>query len=102
MFFLWKTHVRSYDGTDEVYVRVVQAGGGSSVQICNMYILNEGENSKTLKAQYDEEYAAQATGINELSTNGQTAGKVYNLNGQQVQAPVKGLFIMDGKKVVLK
>lgn len=63
---LWKTHVRSYDGTDEVYVRVVQAGGGSSVQICNMYILNEGETSKALKAQYDEEYAALATGIEDF------------------------------------
>ena len=32
--------------------------------------------------------------------NGET--KIFNLNGQRVAAPQKGLYIMDGKKVVIK
>ena len=29
-------------------------------------------------------------------------GEVYNLKGQRVAAPTKGLYVVDGKKVVLK
>ena len=29
-------------------------------------------------------------------------GKTYNLNGQQVEKPAKGLYIQDGKKVIIK
>ena len=90
---LWKTYTRSYNGTDEVYVRVVQAGGGSSVQIPNVYILNEGENSKTLKAQYDEEYAAQATGINEFQPVKAAPG-IYSVGGIRQAALKPGLNII--------
>ena len=42
-----------------------------------------------------------ATGINEVNVNKATAksGKIYNLNGQIVSKPSKGLFIVDGKVV---
>ena len=53
---LWKSHIRSYEGSDEVYVRVVQVGGGSSVQIYNIYVMNAGEKSAEKKAEYDKEY----------------------------------------------
>jgi hypothetical protein len=29
-------------------------------------------------------------------------GKFYNLNGQQVAQPTKGLYIVNGRKVVVK
>ncbi len=41
------------------------------------------------------------TGINAIS-NEKMNGEVYNLNGQRVVAPAKGLYIVNGKKVVLK
>ena len=31
-----------------------------------------------------------------------TAGECYNLNGQRVNAPVKGINIVGGKKVLVK
>jgi hypothetical protein len=31
-----------------------------------------------------------------------TNGSIYNLNGQRVTTPKKGLYIMNGKKVVNK
>jgi len=42
-----------------------------------------------------------AQGISTISTDAQK-NSVYNLQGQRVVAPVKGLYILNGKKVVLK
>lgn len=44
-----------------------------------------------------------ATGINaSLMNNGKTDNEVYNLAGQRVAQPTKGLYIVNGKKVVIK
>ncbi len=44
-----------------------------------------------------------ATGISSVSANGVDADKaVFNLQGQRVAQPRKGLYIVNGKKVVLK
>lgn len=44
-----------------------------------------------------------ATGINaSLRSNGQSNADVYNLQGQRVTKPGKGLFIKNGKKVIVK
>jgi len=104
---LWKTHVRSYNETDEVYVRIIQAGGGSSVQIFNMYILNEGEKSLELKNQYNQEYEEAITGIQNIQNTTKAAMGIYNLNGMRQQNMVRGLNIVvngDGtvKKVLVK
>ena len=42
-----------------------------------------------------------ATGVSEVKLNSDNA-EVYNLNGQRVAAPQKGLNIINGKKVVIK
>ena len=43
----------------------------------------------------------ETTGISSVKAE-LTMGEVYNLNGQRVSAPRKGLYIMDGKKVIVK
>ena len=44
-----------------------------------------------------------ATGINAVIGEGFTVnGEFYNLNGQRVAQPTKGLYIVNGKKVVIK
>lgn len=43
-----------------------------------------------------------ATGINEVKASAENNGEIYNLNGQRVAAPAKGLYIMNGKKVIFK
>lgn len=48
-------------------------------------------------------FGFDATGISEVkaaATEGN--GEIYNLNGQRVAAPSKGLYIMNGKKVIFK
>jgi hypothetical protein len=47
--------------------------------------------------------ATVATGIEEISPASTTAdGKVYNLAGQRINKATKGLYIINGKKVVVK
>lgn len=44
-----------------------------------------------------------ATGINAVNGEGFTVnGEFYNLNGQRVAQPTKGLYIVNGRKVVIK
>lgn len=103
---LWKGYERSYNEANEVYVRIVQDGGGSSIQIYDIYVLNAGETSAALKAQFDEEFAA--AGINTISdkTAKMTKG-IYNLNGIRQDGLKRGLNIIvkgDGnvEKVLVK
>lgn len=44
----------------------------------------------------------EATGINVVETSADNANACYNLSGQRVNAPQKGLYIVNGRKVVLK
>lgn len=104
---LWKTYVTSYEGTDEVYVRLIQDGGGSSVQIYNIYVLNEGEQSLALKQQYDEEYENAMSGIVNVKNTAKAVQGIYSLNGVRQRSLQRGLNIVvmgDGsvKKVVVK
>lgn len=43
-----------------------------------------------------------ATGINEVKAQNRLNGAIYNLKGQRVSVPAKGLFIKDGKKFFVK
>jgi len=46
---------------------------------------------------------SEATGINAVQGSQSKAnGEYYNLNGQRVDQPTKGLYIVNGKKVVVK
>lgn len=48
-------------------------------------------------------FSSETTGIAAVTNNAQTTtGGVYNLQGQRVSLPTKGLFIVNGKKVVVK
>ncbi len=49
----------------------------------------------------DEENSG-TTGIEKTIVNKATDGQIYNLAGQRVAQPSKGLFIVNGKKVIVK
>jgi hypothetical protein len=52
-----------------------------------------------------KELAAASTGIENITVvkaDKQSKSKIYNLNGQQVNGPYKGIVIRDGKKVINK
>lgn len=92
---LWKQFEVSYEGTDEVYVRVAHVATGSAAQIYDIYVFNEGEKSRAIMEEY-------ATGIKE--TVAPAVKKVirgtYNLAGQKVDANFKGIVIKNGVKVM--
>ena len=43
-----------------------------------------------------------ATGIEQPTTDNDGTNEIYNLNGQRVAAPTKGLYIRNNKKVIIK
>ena len=43
-----------------------------------------------------------ATGINDVKQNAKNDGKIYDLSGRQISKPAHGLYIMNGKKFVVK
>lgn len=92
---LWKGYERSYNDADEVYVRIMQVGGGSSIQIYDIYVLNAGEKSLELKQQYDAEWKAFVDGIETVNHQSNKVIKaVYNLNGIRQNGLQRGLNIV--------
>lgn len=68
-----------------------------------------GANTAYLPADFDANPAPfyslfdnETTGINEVQGSGLKVNGYYNLNGQRVAQPTKGLYIVNGKKVVIK
>lgn len=104
---LWKGYERNYEGTNEVYVRIMQESGSAGAQIYDIYVLNAGETSAALKAQFDEEYA-NYTGIESIANKTAKVTKgIYNLNGIRQNNLKRGLNIIvknDGsvEKVLVK
>jgi hypothetical protein len=47
------------------------------------------------------DFGDEATGVNEVKTQ-KVDGEYYNLAGQRVAQPTKGLYIVNGKKVIMK
>ncbi len=45
---------------------------------------------------------AVVTGINEVKAENAVNGAIYNLNGARVSNPQKGVYIMNGRKVIVK
>jgi hypothetical protein len=49
---------------------------------------------------FDED--GETTGISTIQNAEQGTKEIYNLNGQRVNQPAKGLYIVNGKKVFIK
>ena len=44
----------------------------------------------------------ETTGVNEVTSPAKNQGRMFNLKGQSVKAPKAGVYIMDGRKVVIR
>ena len=74
------------------------AANGRTVAVGKAYLqLSAAASSRALVFADDE-----ATGINVVETSIGNANACYNLSGQRVANPQKGLYIVNGRKVVLK
>ena len=93
---LTRNFVRSYNGTDEVFVRAYLTGNNSKVGFYDIYIANEGELSKERLEKY-------ANGIEEMSVSRQADNRYFDLQGRALDGkPARGLYIFNGKKYVVK
>ena len=63
-------------------------------------VMPAGAGARELSISFDEE--GNTTAIDVISKTEDVRGEVYNLNGQRVAQPTKGLYIVNGKKVVMK
>ena len=94
----WKKTQLSFEGTDEVYVRLLHTKAKSGAQIYDIYILNNGEKSKA--------YSEEAVGISNVKNVFAGKAAIYNLNGVRQQSLKRGLNIVveNGKarKVMVK
>ena len=71
------------------------------------YLLQQNINASTapdvLKIMTEAEYEAYVTGIEQITTSTTDGTKViYDLQGRRVQVPSKGLYIVNGKKMIIK
>ena len=91
--------VRSYEGADEVYVRLYLANFNSKIGIYDIYIVNAGEKTQEFLTGIEEIAAAPAVSAQPT--------EIYNINGVRLNALHRGLNIVrksDGttRKVMVK
>ncbi|MBP3842258.1 MAG: chitobiase/beta-hexosaminidase C-terminal domain-containing protein [Prevotella sp.] len=102
---LWSKFTCSYDGTDEVFVRVTEEVASSGPKVFDIYIANQGEKSNALL----EELQQELTGIHEIAAQPATTASagIYRLNGVRLNSLQRGLNIVVGqdgqvRKVMMK
>ena len=84
----WKKNRAAYEGTDEVFVRVAQTGGGTKAQVYDILLFNNGELSKA----YDP---AIYDGIVNLSNQAEIiATEVFSIDGMKLSQTRKGINIV--------
>ncbi len=101
---MWGKSTLSYNGTDEVYVRVTEEVTSGGPKVFDIYIANQGEKSKALL----EELNQELTGIQEIhpATTTLPSG-IYGLNGLRKSRLQRGLNIVVGndgqvRKMIVK
>jgi len=89
--------------------RTMNLSGGSTDNGTNVlsYATNveknkTGQNRLWYIDQTDVEYDASITGITNVQNEHQASSSIYNLQGQQLHAPQRGINIVDGKKIIVK
>ena len=90
-------YVLSVDGSNAMFMRIVD-GKPATVSVGKAYLaLDSAPSAHSLNLFDDEE----TTGVNEVKTQ-KADGQYFNLAGQRVAQPTKGLYIVNGKKVMVK
>lgn len=88
---MYKKFTRSYEGTDEVYLRTRIADGNSKAGFYDIYIMNHGEQSIAREN-------AIATGIEEINSENVATkavpAAIYNINGVRLQTMQHGINIV--------
>ena len=89
-------------GNDNKIHKVVSGGNGVNVGQYKGYITLKDIPAGARSANFIAFEDGGATAIDVISKMEDVRGDVYNLNGQRVSQPTKGLYIVNGKKVIIK
>jgi len=81
--------------------KIYESNGTNNLKGTCAYITAKAEGAR-IAGFFIDGVSEDATAIEGLQINSDFAGKLYNLNGQQVKSAKKGLYIREGKKVVVK
>lgn len=65
---------------------------------CYFMLKGVANNARTFNLLFDNE----TTGIQTIAKNVATGNEYFNLSGQRVSMPQKGVYIKNGKKVIVK
>ena len=79
----------------------IGTGSGAHINPFRAYI-SIPVSSPGAPAMLNIDFGGNTTGINTVNGEGLKVNGYYNLNGQRVSQPSKGLYIMNGKKVIIK
>ena len=79
--------------------KLVHTGIDRTLKACRAYLqLSDAAAARNLVLDFGND----ATGIENVNRETITNNRYFNLNGQRVAQPTKGLYIVNGRKVVLK
>ena len=81
---------------------IYKSAGATNIKAFRAYIHDKTENGSNVKFLVNGEEFNLPTAISEINDNATENGTVYNLAGQRVNKAQKGLYIVNGKKVIIK
>lgn len=92
--------LQNQDGNVAFYK--VQEGTVITLGANKAYLDSSIDAGGAVKAFFMGEEAGEATGIDTVDASAEKATEIYNLNGQRVSVMTKGIYIVNGKKVLVK
>ena len=103
-FLLYSSSNTVIDGTEGTIIKVTLAASqdmtGKTIALDNILLVSPDEK-ETKPARY-EYVIGSDTGIRAITIDNDADAPIYNLRGQRLTAPQKGINIIGGKKVVVK
>ena len=91
----------SYTAFEKEINDVASAAGTSSL-ICHIYSLDTSKSLAIGNVSITGEVKSQTSGISTIRMLTLGAGKFYNMQGMEVNQPQKGIYIQNGKKIIIK
>ena len=76
--------------------------GGSNVPAGKAYLLASNVDGSANELTFNLEEEGNVTGIKSIETSKKNNGVYYDLSGRSISNPTKGLYIVNGKKVIIK
>ncbi|MBP3789971.1 MAG: hypothetical protein J6I52_10185 [Prevotella sp.] len=92
-------YILSKSRTEEVYGFFYANGAEVPATKAYLQVKVTDSASSRLSVIFDDQ---ETTGIGHVESKTTKDATIYNLNGQRVNAPAKGLYIVNGKKIIIK